>query len=159
MKKYQVLLMAFVLLLCSYHAEAAETIYNQEGNLHVVNCEEYVSLRSMPTVMDGEVLARVPLGQLVKFLGDSSNPEFAHVSYHGMDGYILKNYLTAQATIYRVVNCEEWVSLRSEPSFSEGDFLNQVPLGAWVIFVKDEGEFTCVNYRGQVGYVLSEYLE
>ena len=63
---------------------AVETIYNQEGNLHVVGCEEWISLRSIPSVMEGEVLARIPLGQLVHHIDDYDNPEFAHVSYKGI---------------------------------------------------------------------------
>ena len=138
---------------------AVETIYNQEGNLHVVGCEEWISLRSMPSVMEGEVLARIPLGQLVHYIDDFDNPEFAHVSYKGIEGYALRTYLSSRATIYKVARCEEWISLRDKPSV-DGETIAQIPLGTYVIFVKTStDDFWYVNYNGKLGYVLSRYLD
>ncbi|MBR3457724.1 MAG: SH3 domain-containing protein [Selenomonadaceae bacterium] len=157
--KKSALVLAAAALLASPSANAMETIVNQEGNLHVVGCDEWISLRSMPTVMDGEVLAHVPLGQLVHYIDDCDHPEFAHVSYNGIDGYALRTYLSSRATIYKVVRCDEWVSLRSAPS-TDSDTLAQVPLDAYVIFVKAAtDDFWYVNYRGTLGYVLRSYLD
>ena len=140
-------------------ASAVETIYNQEGNLHVVGCEEWISLRSIPSVMEGEVLARIPLGQLVHHIDDYDNPEFAHVSYKGIEGYALRAYLSPCATIYKVARCEEWISLRDTPSLN-GETVDQIPLGTYVIFVKTStDDFWYVNYNGKLGYVLSRYLD
>ena len=140
-------------------ASAVETIYNQEGNLHVVGCEEWISLRSMPSVMEGDVLARIPLGQLVHHIDDYDNPEFAHVSYKGIEGYALRAYLSPRATIYKVARCEEWISLRDTPSLN-GETVDQIPLGTYVIFVKTStDDFWYVNYNGKLGYVLSRYLD
>ena len=140
-------------------ASAVETIYNQEGNLHVVGCEEWISLRSMPSVMEGEVLARIPLGQLVHHIDDYDNLEFAHVSYKGIEGYALLAYLSPRATIYKVARCEEWISLRDTPSL-DGETIDQIPLGTYVIFVKTStDDFWYVNYNGKLGYVLSRYLD
>lgn len=59
-----------------------------------------------------------------------------------------------------VDNCEEWVSLREEPSKS-AKRLEKVPLFAIVTdaeWAPEYGEFTWCNYDGQLGYILSEYL-
>ena len=62
----------------------------------------------------------------------------------------------------RVVNCQSWVSLRYAPSTSS-ERLTEIPLGA-IVTVYDcavwgiDG-FYPVEYGGQCGYVLKDYLE
>ena len=59
----------------------------------------------------------------------------------------------------RVVNCQEWVSLRAEPDSAAQRFA-EVPLGATVRgFYRSNGDFTQCEYQGVVGYVLTQYLE
>lgn len=59
----------------------------------------------------------------------------------------------------RVVNCQEWVSLRAEPS-SEAQRFVEVPLGATVRgFYQSNGDFSQCAYQGRVGYILNQYLE
>lgn len=56
-----------------------------------------------------------------------------------------------------VVNCEEWVSLRAQPS-TAAERLTQVPLGAEVeARVYDDAFAECI-YRDLRGYILMEYL-
>lgn len=58
-----------------------------------------------------------------------------------------------------VVNCEEWVSLRAEPSTS-AKRLAKVPLDSVVTdCVPGSNGFTYCEYLGQAGYILTEYLE
>lgn len=65
-----------------------------------------------------------------------------------------------------VVNCNEWVSLRSEPSVN-ATRLAKVPLGVWVYTygsfahnpMGDNNTFVRVLYNGQWGWVLDNYLE
>ena len=58
----------------------------------------------------------------------------------------------------KVVNCNEFVTLREEPS-TDAAALARVPLGARVDELHwAENGFTCVSYRGRTGYVLSDYL-
>ncbi len=60
----------------------------------------------------------------------------------------------------RVVDCSEYVSLRSEPSRSS-DRLAKVPLGAAVLAFPQAGEengFTWCVYHDEYGYILSQYL-
>ena len=58
-----------------------------------------------------------------------------------------------------VVNCDEWVSLRAEPSKSS-ERLAKVPLGAVVAdcLYPQDGFISC-SYEGVRGYILEEYLE
>ena len=58
----------------------------------------------------------------------------------------------------KVVKCEEYVTLREEPSTSAAA-LARVPLGKAVDDVGDRhGDFTHVSYKGREGYVLTKYL-
>ena len=58
----------------------------------------------------------------------------------------------------KVVNCDEYVTLRSWPDTS-ADALAKVPLGKTVDEIHEAGNgFLCVSYRGQTGYVLERYL-
>lgn len=58
----------------------------------------------------------------------------------------------------KVVNCDEYVTLRSWPDTS-ADALARIPLGRSVSEVRQSiNGFTLVGYRGQSGYVLSNYL-
>lgn len=59
----------------------------------------------------------------------------------------------------KVVNCEEWVSLRVEPD-AASDCLVEVPLGAVVAnCAKENKAFTYAEYGDLSGYIMSQYLE
>ncbi len=83
--------------------------------------------------------------------------------YHGYIG----NEVDFENGFYTmVVNCNEWVSLRSEPSVN-ATRLAKVPLGDWVFTYgsyahkssSESNYFTRVFYNGQWGWILSYYLE
>ena len=58
----------------------------------------------------------------------------------------------------RVVNCEEWVSLRAAPD-TTAERLAKVPLGAEVTDCALAGNgFVACAYAGQAGYILGDYL-
>ena len=58
----------------------------------------------------------------------------------------------------KVVNCNEFITLREEPSTSAAA-LDRMPLGASVDEIHGSTDgFLCVCYRGQTGYALSQYL-
>ena len=57
-----------------------------------------------------------------------------------------------------VAYCDEWISLRAEPSKSAKK-LAEVPLGAQVLAYPSEGEFCACRYEGMTGYVLRRYLK
>ena len=64
----------------------------------------------------------------------------------------------SELRIMKVVNCNEWVSLRERPDVNS-ERLEKIPLGA---VVKEcypySDEFTVGVYNGKLGYILSEYL-
>ena len=60
-------------------------------------------------------------------------------------------------TMY-VVNCQEYVTLRSGPSTST-DAMAHIPLGTAVMTYGSDGDFIRVEYEGLRGYVLNEYLD
>ena len=59
----------------------------------------------------------------------------------------------------RVVNCNEWISLRYSPSTS-AERMTTIPLGAIVtVYGGDVAGFCPVEYRGMKGYCLTAYLQ
>ena len=59
----------------------------------------------------------------------------------------------------KVVNCEQWVSLREKPDAASA-CLVEVPLGAIVENCKVKNKaFTYAEFRGVGGYIMSKYLE
>lgn len=160
------LILGSVLALCLAVMPAQVSAYmtgtNTEGGMYVEKCDEWISLRARPTE-DSQVLTRIPLGAKVTVLDDNDpcykEMVFAHVVYGGQTGYALYEYLTSSWTMYKVVNCNEFISLRDAPSVN-ATCIAQVPLGELVRFVKEDyNGFYYVAYKDQLGYVLSEYLE
>jgi len=90
------------------------------------------------------------------------NSEFSYCCYNDMYGYILNDYLAICGVTYadyaRVVNCDEWVSLRSSPSTSASRVC-KVPLGAYVECYYYDSEFSECYYNGYWGYILNSYLQ
>lgn len=129
------------------------------GTFYTVNAENYINLRASAS-SQAEVLAEVPRGESVRFLGEKDG-EFLRVEYAGKTGYAHGDYLRLRETdaeTLTVVNCRESVTLRKEPSTS-AEALASVPLGSQVHNLRDaEGEFIKVEYNGKAGYILAEYL-
>lgn len=137
--------------------------------MFVVNCNEWISLRSTPST-SASVIAYIPYGASVGYIEPASNG-FYKINYNGKIGYALYQYLsdyqparkTAPVTqqpntYYRVVNCREWISLRSTPSTSAPK-LAEIPLGATVQFISTASNgFYKVSYNGLIGYALASYL-
>lgn len=66
--------------------------------------------------------------------------------------------LLANAQTMQVINCEEWVSLRSSAD-TASERLAQVPLGEYVYNCKKyTNEFTYAEFEGMSGYILTKYL-
>ena len=60
--------------------------------------------------------------------------------------------------ILEVVNCDEWVSLRQEPS-TKSDCICKVDTGKIVQAYYEENGFVYCNYEGLLGYIKADYLE
>lgn len=137
------------------------------GNMQIVNCTSYASLRDYPST-NGNMLLRVPLGEIVTnvFYHDD---KFCYCIYNGVEGYILTrnlswvsgggnaSYDTSWIGNAWIVNCT-WASLRELPDTSAYR-LAKIPVGTMVTdcyYVNDR--FACVTYNGTVGYVLVDNL-
>ena len=83
-----------------------------EGMLKIVNCQDWVSLRSAPD-SGSERLAQVPLGALVTGEYDYDS-DFSHCSYGGVSGYIMNKYLEAPALAEQV----DGLTILAERSYS-----------------------------------------
>ena len=90
----RILLVLLVIALCIPCGALAE------GMLRIVNCQDWVSLRSAPSTQ-AERLAQVPLGALVTGEYDPY-AEFSYCSYEGVSGYILNQYLETPALAAQV---------------------------------------------------------
>lgn len=86
MKRILACALALMLLVAAAVAESAYI-----GDMVVVNCEEWVSLRSAPDT-GAERLAKVPLGAMVSECARSTGG-FVYCEYRGTGGYILASYL------------------------------------------------------------------
>ena len=126
--------------------------------MRVVNCDEWVSLRSAPSTSASR-LAVVPLGATVEAY--YSVGQFTRCYYNGLSGYILSQYLSLdsnEVSTRCVVNCKEWVTLRAEPSTTAAS-LSRVPLGATVEYYGYVGDgYAMCGYLGLTGYILEMYL-
>ncbi len=137
------------------------------STMYVVNCDEWISLRKAPDSSASRITT-IPLGASVSFIETSSNG-FYKISYNGNTGYALAQYLSneppragvnhpAPVVTMRVVNCDEWISLRETASTSS-KALKTIPLGKSVEYISDVGNgFYKVRYNGVVGYALAQYL-
>ncbi|MBR0464675.1 MAG: SH3 domain-containing protein [Clostridia bacterium] len=134
------------------------------GNMMIVNCKSYATLRAMPDTRAQQV-ARVPLGAIVTnvFYEDD---RFCYCMYGNLEGFVLTENLAwvsgGRGADYigdaMIVNCKSYATLRSQPSTSSLS-LGRVPLGAVVTdcYIVDE-RFACCTYNGVVGYILLENL-
>ena len=134
------------------------------GNMQIVNCKSYASLRSYPDTK-AEMIARVPLGSIVTnvFYEDE---RFCYCVFGDQEGFILTDNLEwvsggANADYLGdcvIVNCASYASLRELPDTSSRR-LARVPLGATVYdcYIVDD-RFACCTYDGIEGYILLNNL-
>ena len=136
--------------------------------VHVVLCEEYISLRAYPST-DAPVLAQIPLYSSVVFNEVERDKTFCLVTYlagtrSAKTGYVLTKYLDFyEPQVWwgdlRVYNCKKSITLRSAPSTSAAEIC-QIPLGAVVnkLYWRQDSSFYLVSYNGMTGYALKSYL-
>ncbi len=149
-------LLTICLLVCILMSGVSALAAANGDLMRVVNCNEWVSLRQMPSTKAAR-MDKVPKNALVVYLGEAQSG-FAYVQYDGQGGYVLKRYLSDQSDALQVGNCEQWVSLRSYPS-TKATRLVKIPKGAVVRFLAPAYDgFFWVEYNGRTGYVASEYL-
>ena len=88
MKRFAVIILLLCLLLAALPALAENEYY---GNMEVVNCNEWVSLRERPSTA-AKRLVKVSLGAVVSNCRQF-NSEWIYAEYDGYGGYILAEYL------------------------------------------------------------------
>lgn len=134
------------------------------GNMQIVNCTSYASLRSFPDTK-AQLVKRVPLGSIVTnvFYEDE---RFSYCMYGELEGFILNDNLEwisggVNADYIGdcvIVNCISYASLRELPD-TGSKLLRRVPLGATVTdcYIVDE-RFACCTYDGMTGYIKLDNL-
>lgn len=159
MKKLSLICALVFLMTCLAPAALARGSYL--GSVTVINCNEWVTLRSSPSTKASSV-CKVPLGATVDAY--YYNSEFSECYYLGLHGYILNAYLSSWGWsmgdylgMMRVSYCESWVTLRASPSTSAAT-VTRIPLGDYVEAYYYNSEFAECYYSGLHGYVLKRYL-
>ena len=165
MKRILCCILALTLLLsCAAYAASPD-------QLHVVGCEEFITLREEPSA-GARAIVQIPLGALVTCYEYTENG-FARVYYGGCFGFVQSRYISEvnpetggewRIPMY-VANCNEFISLREEPSASSGR-IQRMPLGArvecYLRTVDDPQPMENLGYPGSEGmlrgYALSRYL-
>lgn len=79
-------------ILSQYLGTGNSNSYNGSfmGNMRIVNCDSWVTLRSAPST-SASTVTRVPWGEVVEAY--YYNSQFAECYYNGLHGYILMRYL------------------------------------------------------------------
>jgi len=147
-----------MLLMAAASAFATEEEWTFENSFYrwtVVNCDEWISLREHPSV-SADVLKQIPLGAEVIW-HDGASDGFVVVEYEGVTGFALHGYLQGYLNAVRVVNCDEWVSLREQPD-ADSERIRKVPLGQLLYSGGRVGDFVSVLYQGTYGYIDARYL-
>ncbi len=135
--------------------------FTEDENMWVAGCNESITLRTSPSKSASEI-TQIPLYAGVIKLENAANG-FAKVVYNGWTGYVLSEYLTSyEPQTYTgrslmVVNCNEYITLRTSPYTSAGE-ITRIPLGAEVDYIEAKRDFYLVSYNGQIGYALQSYL-
>ena len=139
------------------------------GNMKIVNCTSFASLRKKTDTKSGMV-AKVPLESIVTNVF-YVNDKFCWCMYGKDGGYILSSNLEwVSGGMNGVIPKEDWLgdceiinyksyaSLRKKPD-SSSEMLAKVPLGAKVTdcYFVDEN-FACCTYGDIVGYILVKNL-
>lgn len=141
------------------------------GDMQVTNCNEWVSMRSGPGTNYSQ-LTRVPRDAIVIGCMQAENG-YIWCCYNEQVGYVAEQYLKVYTEWMepnmgydpsdaigdmQVVNCNDWVSLRSGPSTSSRR-IARVPAGTVVYgCYPDENGFIWCNFGGLCGYISSDYL-
>lgn len=129
---------------------------------YVVNCKQSITLRTSPSTSASEI-TQIPLGKAVGYIENAGNG-FYKINYDGAVGYSLASYLSptkqskSTVTTAQVVNANEYITLRSEPSTSASE-VTKIPAGAYVRYLGTASNgFYHIEYNGMTGYGLQSYL-
>ncbi|MBR3505392.1 MAG: SH3 domain-containing protein [Clostridia bacterium] len=134
------------------------------GNMRIVKCVSYASLRSYPDTK-AQLVARVPLGSIVTNVF-YENENFSYCIYGDLEGFIKNDNLEwvsggVDADYLGecvIVNCASFTYMYELPDTSSRR-VTRVPLNAIVTdcYIVDD-VFACCTYGDYVGYILLDRL-
>ena len=151
MKRLTALFLLLCMLLSALPAGAEEDYI---GNMEVVNCNEWVSLRESPST-SAKRLVKVSLGAIVSNCRRFSD-EWIHVEYDGYSGYILAKYL--QPSDGRLTfNAMLVTHLDGAPFYATIDSTEPIDCVPVNTIVRDcrvmDNERICVEWGGRYGFI------
>ena len=114
------------------------------------------------------ILARIPRGETL--LIEEKLTYWSRTTYMGLTGYVMNSYLRFQQEEQKeeqtpapssetaiVTTSSGTLNLRAEP-YSGAPVLRQVPRGVQVQVLSRQNDWTCIEYNGLTGYVMTRYL-
>ena len=154
------LFLCILLALLPLFASAEYNPFEYVGNMEVVNCSEWVSLREVPSTT-AKRLVKVSLGSIVHNCYAFTD-EWYYAEFDGYGGYILADYLrpsenettfSAMLTLY----CDGGVEVF--PTISSEEIFDLIPENTIVrnCHVENNGR-VYVEYGGRCGFMEAEYL-
>lgn len=130
------------------------------GNMEVVNCHEWVSMRESPS-KKAKRLVKVSLGSIVSNCYALSD-EWYYAEFDGYSGYILANYLkkSENETTFSAmltINCDYGAEFY--PTISSNEIFDLIPENTIVrnCHVENNGR-VYVEYGDQCGFVEADYV-
>lgn len=136
--------------------------YTSQGVLYNTLCNEYVTLRSSPSMKASEI-TQIPKNASVELIAYVQDSDFMQVGYNGKTGYVLEAFFTADSSsndrYVKYCIARDHAYLRSQPGSDDDD--NMAPIYTDSP-IQCTGKSESVNgqryleaiYRGQTGWVL-----
>jgi len=156
--KRLILLLVLLSLAVSSFSVQAEGEYI--GNMEVVNCNEWVSLREYPST-SAKRLVKVSLGSIVHSCYTHSD-EWCYAEFDGYSGYILSKYLEPSEgritfSAMLTANCEYGAEIY--PTINSETVLDKISPNTIVrnCRIQNNGR-VYVEYGGRCGFMEAEYL-
>lgn len=174
MRKNAMLVMLIIALMISPLVASAQTMY-----VVTTHPDESIMMYTEPDYNAGEVITSIPSGAAVDVNIVMADVPWAQVSYDGFTGYVALENLSEQnpvtvssngqyvvpsvvpvQTMYVTSHNGGGVHLRTSPTLNEDNIITTVPYGAEVgiIMIMADGPWAELEYDGQVGYMMLDYL-
>ncbi|MCE5235783.1 MAG: SH3 domain-containing protein [Clostridiaceae bacterium] len=117
-----------------------------------------VNVRSGPSSEKYPVIGSLKKGELVTYLGKDGN--WSKVSYQNGVGYVFSQYLAdlinTPVKYYRTATAN--VNVRSGPNSTTYPVIGSLKKGETVQYLGMTGNWCLVLYKGDIGFVFSEYM-
>jgi len=153
------LFFCILLALLPFPASAEDNPFEYVGNMEVVNCSEWVSLREAPGTT-AKRLVKVSLGSIVRNCYAFSD-EWYYAEFDGYGGYILAGYLRPSEndttfSAMLTIDCEYGAEVY--PTITSEEIFDLIPENTIVrnCRVENNGR-VYVEYGGKCGFVEADY--